>query len=762
MSASALKPARRWPRYLAGWFALLFLLLIGGVFALRAALESGRFTPRIKAEIENATGYRATIGGLGLALGLIPKLELRDVTLSIPGGATPGLMAPRLAASVSLRSLISGGIEIPHVEADGLKLNLDPALWTLPAAERPARDATAAPAAPRRTGTMPQIGLVSLRDAHVILPGSKGRDIEIPSLSIRGMSATSASDLAAEWLFQGISFTLAGKAGPLFGAAPGTLPPLGALTFKAGAGDLGWLLPGLRLEGLELIAPPDGEARLTGAFSRAGSTAQLEANLGEVGKLLYGFTGPLPIEARLASGDASITLKGAVARPLELAGGQFDLTADVPDAAGLSGFPALPRGLRGSARLEWRDPQNISLPRFQLTSPALVANAALNLTLAGRPNLTGRIDVTRLDLDALTSDPAPSPARPAPVAPAASAGDGRVIPDIALPVAALMALDAEVALAARGITSASMPQVAVLTNLRLRNSALTLAPLTLTLPAGRLAGQVNVNAATNPAQFGLRLRSEGAGLDLAALSGALEGLGLRGRGDIAADLRGAGATTRAIAASLNGELGVAMVNARLEQGKAMEALSTVLTLLAPNTQRLGAIELRCVALAFGAEQGMAQSRTLFMDSAIGQISGQASINLRDEGVNGRLNTNLRVFGLGLRAPVNLGGTLAAPRLGVASGAAIGQTAAGLLADTLTGRIATDPIGNLLGGSGRNAEADCAEPLRIARLGADGAAPTPRAAPEAGQEAARPGTPALPSPVQDVLRGLGGILGGGRR
>ncbi|MFM8613923.1 MAG: hypothetical protein ACKOC9_04230, partial [Alphaproteobacteria bacterium] len=138
------------------------------------------------------------------------------------------------------------------------------------------------------------------------------------------------------------------------------------------------------------------------------------------------------------------------------------------------------------------------------------------------------------------------------------------------------------------------------------------------------------------------------------------------------------------------------------------------------------------------------------------------INLRDESLNGRLNTNLRVFGLGLRAPVNLGGTLAAPRIGVPPGAALGQNAAGLLADTLTGRVVTDPLGNLLGGSGRNAEADCAEPLRIARLGADGPAPAPRAAPEAAQEAPRSGVPALPSPVQDVLRGLGGILGGGRR
>lgn len=765
MSASALKPARRWLRYLAGGFALLFLLLIGGVFALRAALESGRFTPRIKAEIENATGYRASIGGMGLALGLIPKLELRDVTLSTPGGSTPGMVAPRLAASISLRSLISGGIEIPSVEADGLRLNLDPALWALPAAERPARDATAVPAAPRRTATMPQIGLVNLRDAHVVLPGGKGRDIEIPSLSIRGMSATSASDLAAEWLFRGISFTLAGKAGPLFGAAPGTLPPLGAITLKAGAGDLGWLLPGLRLGALELIAPPEGEARLTGAFSRAGSTARLEANLGEVGKLLHGFTGSLPIEARLTSGDASLALKGSVARPLELAGGQFDLTADVPDAARLSGFAGLPPGLRGTARLEWRDPQNISLPRFQLTSPALAASAVLNLGLAGRPNLTGRIDVSRLDLDALTPPPKASAASAAPSppsAPAALSGDGRVIPDIAVPVASLMALDAELRLALSGVTSRYMRQAAVQTNLRLSNGALVLAPFNMTIPAGRLAGQINVNAAANPAQYSLRLRSEGVGLELAALSGALDGLGLRGHGEIATDLRAAGASTRAIAASLDGTFGIALVNGRLEQGTAMDALGAMLALLSPNSQRLGAVDLRCLAFAFGAQQGVAQSSAFFVDSAIGQINGQVSINLRDENLGGRLNSNLRFLGVAVRAPFNLGGTLAAPRIGVAPGATLGQNAAGLLTDTLTGRIVTDPLGNLLAGSDRHAAADCAEPLRLARFGAEGAAPTQRAAPEAAPGGAIPATPTMPAPVQDVLRGLGGLFGGGRR
>ena len=752
MSASALEPARRWPRYLAGGFALLLLLLIGGIFALRAALESGRFTPRIKAEIEAATGYRASIGGIGLALGLIPKLELRDVTLSTPDGAAPGLLAPRLAATVSLFSLISGGIEIPSVEAVGLKLNLDPALWALPVRERPAQGAAAAPATPRPAAKMPHIGLFSLRDAHVILPGSAGRDIEIPALSIRNISAASASDLAAEWRFQGISFTLAGKAGPLLGGAPGKLPPLGAITLKAGAGDLGWLLPDLRLEGLELIAPPEGEAKLSGALTRAGNTARLDANLGEIGKLLQGAEAPLPITARLAAGDASLNLRGSIARPRDLANGQFDLTLDAPDAA----------GLRGAARLEWRDPQHFSVPRFQLTSPALVANAVLTLGLAGRPNLTGRIDVSRLDLDALSPPTTRSEAPAAPAAPAATSGNGRVIPDIALPVASLMALDAELRLAFSGITSRTLRQAAVQTNLRLSNGALALAPFNLTIPAGRVAGQINVNAAANPAQFGLRLRSEGAGLDLAALSGALDGLGLRGQGELAADLHGAGATTRAIAASLNGDIGLALVNGRLEQGAVLDALGAMLALLSPNSQRLGAVELRCMAIAFGAEQGLAQSRALFMDGAIGLINGQASINLRDESLNGRLNSNLRVFGLAVRAPFNLGGTLAAPRIGAAPGAALGQNATGLLTDTLTGRIVTDPIGNLLGGSDRNAAADCAEPLRIARLGAEGAAPAPRAAPEAAQEAPRPSVPSLPSPVQDVLRGLGGILGGGRR
>ena len=58
MSASALKPARRWPRYLAGGIALLLLLLIGGVLALPRPFESGPFEPAADPHLNTPANIR--------------------------------------------------------------------------------------------------------------------------------------------------------------------------------------------------------------------------------------------------------------------------------------------------------------------------------------------------------------------------------------------------------------------------------------------------------------------------------------------------------------------------------------------------------------------------------------------------------------------------------------------------------------------------------------------------------------------------------
>lgn len=766
MSAPALIPPRksRWRRLALGGLALVLFLALGVVFALRSALEAGRFTPRILASLQAHTGYHPSLGGLGLTFGGVPKLALRDVALAVPGSDKPGLMAPEMRLSFGLFALLRGVVDITSIEADGVILALDPALWALPTPGQ--AQATGRPGdthAPRVPGTRLRIGQINLRDATLLLPGAPQRRIDIPRLSVAEISSTSPSDVVAAWRFGGLAFTLEGKAGPLLGLAPGQAPLLGAMTIKAGAGDLGSFWPGLRLEGLEITAPPgDVPARLSGAFSRAGSTARLEAQIGALqGLLLTGPEAPLPLEASLSMGTARLGVKGAVAQPRKLASGQFDLSLSVPDAAALGGFVALPSGLAASARITWRDLSQISLTRFDIAHPALQAAGALDLSLAGKPGLSGRVAVARLDLAGFAgAAPAAAPPSPAPGT-APRPGNGRVIPDLALPVAGLRGFDADISFSIAELIAGTQGLRDLQTQLRLRDGTLQAEPLALTLPAGRLAGSLGMNAAPSPAQFRLALRSQPPGLDLSAAHEQARALGIRGLADLALDVHGTGDSTRAIVGSLTGQAGIAVANGRLESGILLNALGEMAALLSPGGQRLSAVELRCLALGFVAEQGVARSQALLMDTSIGTVSGSALLNLREETLAGRLFADLRLRGLALRAPIGLGGSFAQPRLGLESEAALGQAMAGLLADQLARRPGLEGLsGALRGGEARN-EADCAGQLRLARLGVDGAVPPPRpAAPEA--PATNPATPALPPQMQDLLRGLGGILGGSRR
>ncbi len=85
-----------------------------------------------------------------------------------------------------------------------------------------------------------------------------------------------------------------------------------------------------------------------------------------------------------------------------------------------------------------------------------------------------------------------------------------------------------------------------------------------------LAGRAETRAS---GEVALRLAHQGAGLDVAQLLPllGLPGGGSRGMLEVDADLAGHGATTRALAASLSGHLGLAMVNAAMDNA-ALRAL----------------------------------------------------------------------------------------------------------------------------------------------------------------------------------------------
>ena len=84
-----------------------------------------------------------------------------------------------------------------------------------------------------------------------------------------------------------------------------------------------------------------------------------------------------------------------------------------------------------------------------------------------------------------------------------------------------------------------------------------------------------------------------------------------------------------------------------------------------------------------------------------------------------------------------------------------RAATQVIGDTIANRLWRDPTIEWLRGQGGSQAGDCATQLRLARFGAEGPVPAP--------QRVVPGVPReLQGTTQDLLRGLGGLLGGSRR
>lgn len=576
---------------------------------------------------------------------------------------------------------------------------------------------------------------------------------------------------------------------------PGALPPLEAsarlgpgmalsdLGVTVGPLDLGAALPGLVVTRLSARAPaPDGPVDVTLAATRGGLPITARATVEPLAALLP-WQPAQPARVTLAAEAAGATLHaaGTLREPRALAGAAFDVRLAIPALAALEPLlPAPPAPLTDvaiEARLEAPGAATVAvrIPSFRIASPALQASGEL-MVEPGRPlGLSGRIAAERIDADTLAARVAAAPAQQAtsPAAPAAPAppgprpdpaAQGRVIPDLPLPVAAARAYRGELAFTADHLILGGTDWRGVRGTLAMAGGTARLRPFSAVTPGGPVRGEAMLDAAAEPPRVALALRSEGRGLDLAALRRARgEATGIEGRAEVALDIQGQGATTRAVAATLSGEFGLAIVEGRLAQAGMLRLGPDLLGLLLPGAPREG-IELRCLALRLSAEDGMARSQALLAETSAGRIEGVLAVNLHTEALAARLLPDVTLLGIRVRAPVGIGGTLAAPRVGVEPGRALGQ----VVEDTVANRLWRDPTVEWLRGRmpGGTPAGDCAAQLRLARMGADG--PVPAA------ERFVPGVPReLQGSTQEVLRGLGGIggalggaiggvLGGGRR
>lgn len=706
--------------------AIPVLLLVGGFGVLVWFTSSDQIRPRLVAAARDA-GYTLELAEPAhIAIGFTPAFRLAGVRLG-QTGREPFVVANELSAKVSLLGLFSGRLDIGEVLLDGpvIRLDLLPEDGRAERPQAPPRDGhRAGPAAEGEAFllTLARLRLSGLR----VLSGPNAPVLEIPRLDLAAPDPARPVTLVGEIRAIGAVFSFDGEAGP-WGEMLAGRPPR-SVRFAMGTADLSGLWPGLRVERVSMLAENiERPAAIEGAGALGGLPWRIAATGPAPAALAAGRGGDFRVEASFGEGRFAATGTATAERLTAEATLTAPALAPLGAAAGvpLPPMTALNAGLRLDAA--GRGPLRIQ--GATLAADQLRATADLTLTRGARERLTGEVTVALLELDALRPPAAPaSPATP-PVR------RDRLIPDLPLPLDALNEAEGDVRLTIAALRSGGQEYGPISGRAVLSGGRLVLDPLSLGLPAGVVAGRAEARA---DGRVALRLAHQGAGLDMARLL-PLTGLAAgatRGELELDLDVTGRGRDLRAVAAGLSGHLGLALVGGQVDNALLRSFGADIARLF--GVQDGGVTPVSCLALRAPAADGVLRTEVLLVETALGTVAGAGQVALGTEQIALRLLPRLAFAGLSVAAPVLVGGTLAAPRVGLDP-----QGAGAAVADLLQRR----------GGAG--AAPDCATALAAARGGRAGPA-APAVQQPAQQQPAAPAQ--LPSRPQDLLRQLPGLLG----
>ena len=539
----------------------------------------------------------------------------------------------------------------------------------------------------------------------------------------------------------------------------GMLPEISSLTLHLGKSDLGWVVAGLQLGKLDIDAARfDQPVKAAAQGSLSNVPLSLAAALGAPAGLLPGAkpAGPFPVDVNLQAGGNSLAVKGAIADPQHLAGVDLAVTAAIADLAALS--PLVHQPLPGLKSIAFQGQlhdaggglaKGVALSGVKLTLPQadVAGDAAVELT--GLPSLRANLKSDKIDADALLA----ALATPVPAAKAAGAGpaappharDDHLIPNTPIPFGLLRLADADVTFSGNEMRYDGALYHAIALHAVLHGGKLQVDPFSADMPEGHLSGTLSADATQMPPAVAVRLQAPGlaAGPLLAAMG--YPGYA-NGKLEVYANLHGAGDTPHAIAAGVDGSVGVAMANGTVDNRLLGSTLGSILRQinLLDLAGRGGSSQLQCFAARVDLNRGIGTFRTLALSSSLLTMDGDGSINLGGETVDMRVRPQAKVIATDVVVPMRVTGSMRSPtavpdptatitaNAGTVAGAVVGgATPLGLAAGLLGG---DKVIKNVLGGGGG---VDCAAALAIARS-QSGAAPV--------QPAAQTGAPGQAAPA----------------
>jgi uncharacterized protein involved in outer membrane biogenesis len=496
------------------------------------------------------------------------------------------------------------------------------------------------------------------------------------------------------------------------------VPAFSALTLHVGASDLGGQVPGLTLDHLDIAAAAADQPAKANAAGKLGDQAlSFSATTGPLAALLP-VAKPMafPIDAAIQAAGGTASVKGTIEDAQALTGARLVVVANIPDLSALSALARRPlpavkqiafQGTLSDAQGGFRN--GATLQGLSLTTADGDMAGDATIGLAPKTSLVAKLQSKRIDLDALQAAVDHTPASPPPASPQRGAKppappsappkrDDRLFSDQPIPFDLLRTADADLTLTIADLRSGGADYRAIATHAVVKDGKLNVSPFAADLPGGHLTGSVSADAMQKAPPVHVVMHAPGLALKT-LLELAHQPSYASGNLEVSADLSGAGDTPHAIAASLDGSLGLAMAGGTIDNrllgsllGKVMNTLNA-LDLVGKG----GDSTLRCFGLRMDAAHGIGAIKPVGLSSSLLTMTGAGTINLGAETLALTLAPQARIAGTGVVIPIRVEGPIRDPSVEVNKVGAAERNAGSVAGAIIGDATPLGIVGGLLGG-----------------------------------------------------------------
>ncbi len=381
---------------------------------------------------------------------------------------------------------------------------------------------------------------------------------------------------------------------------------------------------------------------------------------------------PYPIDLKVANGPTRVSLVGSVQNPLAFAGANLKLEFTGPDMSlllPLTGI-AIPKTppYRIAGQLDYAD----GVVKFEdfsgkVGSSDLAGNFEVD-TKPTRPVLNATLQSKLVDLKDLGGFIGAEPGDPEKgTKKAATPGTGKVLPNDPISLPKLNVADVHLQYKAARIQGRRQPLDNMRANLDIVNGEVSLKPLAFGIGQGDVSADVTLTEKSNAVHARTTIDFRRIDVDkLLAATGVARGAGTIG-GQAVID--GTGRSTADILAHGNGELKLFMGS-----GGDLSALLVDLSGLQFGNAFLSAIgvptraKLQCLITDFVLQNGVANARTMLIDTDEARVGITGDVDLRSEKLGLVVKTEAKHFSIGsLPTPIDVNGTLGAPSIAPEAG-----------------------------------------------------------------------------------------------